>query len=237
VFVYKLQKLGLRAVVVSDGQQACEAIQQGGFDLVLMDCQMPVMDGYEATRRIRSSEPEERHIPIIALTAHVMEGEKQKCLDAGMDDYLSKPVQYDTLKNMLAHWLTHSPGRTAPQEQADATIDVNTWNEIEALGVDDGPNPLKELLEIYLRDAPARLEDIETAIRERNGERLDKAAHALKGSSGNLGAMRLAHLCQQLMVLGRSGALDDVGVLHQNVLREFETVRLAMESKLSELQQ
>ena len=104
-----LEKLGCEVAVAADGREAVELSKQGTHHLVLMDCQMPELDGYEATAEIRRSDGAGRHLPIIALTANAMKGDREKCLAAGMDDYTSKPVQLETLKAVLERWRHRSP--------------------------------------------------------------------------------------------------------------------------------
>jgi CheY-like chemotaxis protein len=115
-----LEKLGYRVDVASDGQAAVNAWETGRYDLILMDCQMPVMDGYEASRQIRSRETGDQHIPIVALTAHAMKGSDEECVAAGMDDYLSKPIDRDKLRICLERWL-----RIAGNTDADDTVAAN----------------------------------------------------------------------------------------------------------------
>jgi len=111
-----LEKLGYRVDVAAHGQAAFEAWQSGRYDLILMDCQMPVMDGYETTRKIREHEAAEQHVPIIALTAHAMKGADNECRAAGMDDYLSKPIDKAQLQNTLNRWL-NDPGESSSEEK------------------------------------------------------------------------------------------------------------------------
>jgi CheY-like chemotaxis protein len=113
VAVHVLERLGFRAHVVNDGREALQALSSQRYDAVLMDCQMPDIDGYEATRELRRRENGGRHTPVIAMTAHAMTGDRERCLDAGMDDYIAKPVRSQTLNDVLSRWI----GR----EQADGT--------------------------------------------------------------------------------------------------------------------
>jgi len=105
VILAQLWKLGYTATAVADGGEAVEAVRHGSFDLVLMDCQMPVMDGFEATRRIRERERGSRRLPVVAMTANAMVGDREKCLKAGMDDHIPKPVRVDALHRALTRWL------------------------------------------------------------------------------------------------------------------------------------
>jgi len=113
-----LEKLGYRVDVAADGQAAFEAWQSGRYHLILMDCQMPVMDGYETTRKIRAQEGDRQHVPIIALTAHAMKGADNECRAAGMDDYLSKPIDRDELQNALNRWLSDAGDASASEQPA-----------------------------------------------------------------------------------------------------------------------
>jgi CheY-like chemotaxis protein len=120
VMVRTLEKLGYRVDVAKDGREAVKAVQGGDYDLVLMDCEMPELDGYEATRVIRDAEVDEQHIPIVALTANVMDGNREKCLQCGMDDHVIKPVKRQVLAEVLTRWLRPESGMsssTSPRER------------------------------------------------------------------------------------------------------------------------
>jgi len=206
VFIQKvLKKLGFKNIdLAENGEQALNYINHNTYDIVLMDCQMPVIDGYQATSLLREKEAnDERHLPVIALTANAMVGDKEKCIKAGMDDYLSKPVRPEKLKKIMAKWLT--AGQT---EQITAVNEVKTsFNhddkqsidfDIERLELftDGNRDEEKELLDMFFEQAELSLLSL---VENKDNEDPDgwrAAAHKLKGSAANLGANNLAHICE-----------------------------------------
>ncbi|HSP35782.1 MAG TPA: response regulator, partial [Thermoanaerobaculia bacterium] len=193
--VRQLERLGFHAETVENGQQAVEALQRSRYDLVFMDCQMPVMNGFDATDAIRKLEGATRRTPVVALTANALAGDRQRCLDAGMDDYVSKPVSEAELDRVLRRWLPASP------------IDADTIGKLRDLG-DDTDDVLGEIIDLYIDDAPLRIEAMRSALAMRDADALASAAHAFKSSSANVGAMRVRDLCAQLEELGGSSVLD-----------------------------
>ncbi|MCX7799236.1 MAG: PAS domain S-box protein [Fimbriimonadales bacterium] len=181
-----LAKLGLEAVVVSNGLEAIEALRQQSFDAVLMDVQMPEIDGFEATRRIRCGEAgaPNRRIPIIAMTAHAMQGDRDRCLEAGMDDYVSKPVSQHDLAAVLQKWL-----RPASRGACGGRLGGSSWRPTELLDRLGGDEELAaDVLRAYLADAQDRLAMLEDALEQEDFAAGAAAAHTLKGSSANVGA-------------------------------------------------
>jgi CheY-like chemotaxis protein/HPt (histidine-containing phosphotransfer) domain-containing protein len=192
VTLNQLRNLGYGADVVADGAAAIKQIAALSYDLVLMDCQMPVMDGYTATREVRRLEGTTRHTVIIALTANAMKEDRQPCIDAGMDDYLSKPIRKEQLAAKIRHWspiiqsvksLDRPTATPLPPPSLDSLID---WNHLHLL-CDDNEEFELELLETFVIDAQPRLRAIETAIATQNFRCLEQEAHHIKGASANLG--------------------------------------------------
>jgi CheY-like chemotaxis protein/HPt (histidine-containing phosphotransfer) domain-containing protein len=224
---------GCRADVAGNGREALDAIAAGEYDLVLMDCQMPVMDGYEATRALRAREKETggKHLSVVALTANAMEGASDYCRTAGMDDYLSKPFTIGRLGDMLAKWLSAGErsgpagADEAPPEtgtEADALsppIDRNVLDGIRALEGVGSQGLLERVINLYLSDAPRLVEGILSAAEKGDMESLLRAAHTLKSSSANVGATGLSDLCRKIEGMARAGEPIAAGA---PVLSKFE---------------
>ncbi len=248
VALRQLQKLGYAADAVANGSEALEALRSIPYDLVLMDCQMPDMDGYEATRQIRLREPVGRHTPVIAMTAHALEGDREKCLQSGMDDYLAKPVKPNELAAILEKWAAKErtlmpkadPGATAPAPPApsdaqEPALDPETLDTLRDLQEEGEPSIIAELGDIFLGDVPKRLEDLEIALRERDMERWKRTTHTLKGSCGNIGARGMAAITLEMEHLsgydGPDGAGETEALL--NRLRiEYQRVERALEAEM-----
>jgi CheY-like chemotaxis protein len=214
VALMQLQKAGYKADVAANGLEALAAVKQSHYDLVLMDCQMPEMDGFQATAEIRKLGGEKSRLPIIAMTANALEGDREKCLAAGMDDYLSKPVRLEALLKLVGKW--------------DAVLDGKTILSLTETAGDDAPAFLSELVDIYLQDSSLRLTAIHNAVSGGDAAGLAAAAHALKGASANLGARRVEALCRRLEGLGRAGALEGAAELANALDREAELVKAAL---------
>jgi two-component system, sensor histidine kinase and response regulator len=228
-----LKKLGCRVTLAENGRQALETLQQANFDLIFMDCQMPVMDGYEATVHIRNEE-HSRHIPIIAVTAHALEGEREKCLAVGMDDYLPKPVTNSDFRRMLERWYVARSAIESRNEEpglSTGRIDFTVWNSIREL--QDGL--LKELFEIFLQDTPMRLEIISDAITQQDAVALQQSAHTLKGSGGNIGAVHMSEICAFLVELGKTDSFENADRLYGDLQQEYARVRNSIETELASL--
>jgi signal transduction histidine kinase/DNA-binding response OmpR family regulator/HPt (histidine-containing phosphotransfer) domain-containing protein len=232
-----LDMLGHFVQAVENGRLAVEAVARERFDLVLMDCQMPEMDGFTATATIRQQEREaggHHHLPIIALTANAMEGDRTRCLAAGMDDYLAKPFTMAQLSELLTQWLTAqtSPDKTGPglspaaspdnlpsdqpAPPSAAEIDKSAWEAILALQRPGRPDILAKVLTAYLNDSRILVEEIRTAVHTQDPVALAKAAHRLKSSSAQLGALATSAHCKELENLGRLARLDGAaGLLAQ----------------------
>jgi PAS domain S-box-containing protein len=238
VTLLQLKKLGFTAHAVANGREAVEAVLSTPYALVLMDCQMPEMDGFDATRAIRQAEPYlGRHIPIVALTAHALQGDQDQCLSAGMDDYISKPVNLEELRAVLERWLP--PSKAAQDKTPAATSAVPGSSELKAvdagvleglrkLQVEDGPDIVSQLIDIYLSDTPPRLAALRQAIAEKDAFALFQAAHSLKSSSGNIGALTLAAICRELESMGRAGVIEGAAEKVARVEAEYAKVCMAL---------
>jgi TMAO reductase system sensor TorS len=234
--VAMLEAVDLDVAVAVDGREAVEAVAQGGIDLVLMDCQMPEMDGFAATRAIRSAEsPGGRRVPIVALTANAMEGDRERCLEGGMDDYLSKPFKAPQLYALLARWLPAGEPRPKAAEPAPSpavaaaakTLEINAIAQIRAAGGTDADRLLEKVLRLYCDSVPQMLKSMQEAAGKGDCVALQRAAHALKSSSHNVGAVRFASLCRDLEAAARIGQIrfDRLSALEF----EFDSVRRALE--------
>ncbi len=242
-----LGALGLQWTLAVDGQKALDLVRERDFDLVLMDCQMPVMDGFEATAAIRAL-PEGRgqRLPIIALTANAMQGDEQKCLGAGMNGFLAKPFTLAQLQGLLARWLPHTNAPTsepiprgtgASGETPSPDSGVINMRQLETLreiGSRTGKDLVTSVLRRFLEAADGRMSEIEDAIRARDGQRLGRAAHALKSSTANLGAEALSGCYRHLEHLGREGRIDEASAFLANLRREHERAVLRIHQILQE---
>jgi CheY-like chemotaxis protein/HPt (histidine-containing phosphotransfer) domain-containing protein len=231
VAVRILEKLGYTVEVAEDGLAALDACARTRYDAVLMDGQMPGMDGYEVTRRIRAQERAGERLPVIAMTASAMKGDRERCLEAGMDDYVTKPVTPETLEAALRRWVGAA---AAPAEKAAAASpaagDLLDEGVVASLmSVDDDGTLMDEIVATFLKIAPIRLGAIRKAARG-NAAQLERAAHSFFGSCGNLGCRRMADLCARLEVLGRSGSTEGAPALAAALEREYAAVKPHLES-------
>ncbi len=231
-----LKRSGCRVTLVENGLKALKALDRENFDLILMDCQMPEMDGYETTRFIRGREAasgEKRHIPIIAMTANAMRGDREGCEAAGMDDYLSKPFSATHLEKKLHHWLEHpssmpdEPVQTASSTpsaidsvctDADvAFLDPAALDNIRAADENGSNGLLGRLVDIYVEDAPKLVEQIRIGIEANEPDKVRIAVHTLKSNSANLGARTLAGMCRELEAKARTHKLNGTGELLERI--------------------
>jgi signal transduction histidine kinase/HPt (histidine-containing phosphotransfer) domain-containing protein len=236
-----IQRLGFQAHMVSNGQQALEELAHESYDIILMDCQMPEMDGYAATREIRRRERSAHHTTIVGITAHALSGDREECLKSGMDDYVSKPISLEDLAAILEKWI---PGVSPmPPDAARAQVTtpmrpaIGSWEVLDErvlAGLREyqrsgEPDFLNHLISVFLDDLSLRLESMRNAQTRGDLETLRSAAHALKGASGELGAKRLYELCAQLEATARSGILAAARPLRREIEDEAVRLRQAME--------
>jgi two-component system sensor histidine kinase/response regulator len=215
VVVGVLEQLGYAADVAHDGAEALDRVREQDYLAVLMDCRMPVMDGYDATRAIRDQEPESRRIPIIALTASATQGDRERCLDAGMDDFLTKPVDVPALKAAIERCTSRSD---MPRRDVDGTaVGQATPTEVPLLDparlqmlIDLEPDEsslLNRAVASFVGRSPEVLREIGDALRRGAAADVTQVAHKLKGSALNLGVPRVAALCAELQEIGESADL------------------------------
>jgi signal transduction histidine kinase/DNA-binding response OmpR family regulator len=237
-----LETLGLAADVADNGRQVIERLQAQRYDIVLMDCQMPEMDGFTTTAEIRRREQGgSSHLTIVALTANALRGDREACVSAGMDDYLAKPFSRDQLALLLSRWL---PRADPPPARADAPaqrivangtvdpLDARVLDAIRSLPGTDGAALANRVIRAYLEDTPARLAQMRAAVADGDAEALRNAAHSAKSSSANVGAMHLANLFRDLEIMGRTASLAGAASLLQRAGDELGRVLAALESQL-----
>ncbi|NVM78955.1 signal transduction histidine kinase/CheY-like chemotaxis protein [Duganella sp. SG902] len=229
-----LEGLGLDVSRACNGEEALHSVQADDFDVILMDCQMPVMDGFAATSEIRRHEQQRgraRSMPIIAITANALQGDRESCLAAGMDDYLSKPFTQQALGQTLARWITlprAAPAAAEAPPAADDAINRQALENIRALSPANGGVLLERVLQAFLRDTPRLLQAIQQAISAGDAGQLRKAAHSLKSSSANVGADALARHSKELEQLGRNNTTAGAAALLADMEHSFQAARQAL---------
>jgi CheY-like chemotaxis protein len=235
VALKQLEALGYRADAVSDGEQVLAALRRSSYDIILMDCHMPEMSGYEAAWQIRnrqeapSSETEERSGPyIIAMTANTEADSREKCKAAGMDDYVSKPVKLAELEAALLRGMAASVDLGVPPEVIDPVV-ITGLRQMRRSGQ---PDPVIELIDLFLREAPQQLDAMNAAASKRDVSSLAQvlsASTSLKGSAFNLGARSLAAMCDEIEQCAKSWSMEDVLPLIQRGKEELARVQEALE--------
>lgn len=194
-----------------------------------MDCQMPEMDGYEATAAIRARDAGDGHLPIIAMTAAASAEDEAACLAAGMDDYLTKPVNPTALAGLLERWIHHTPSATAPNRPHDppGVLDAETLSQLRELAARD-PSGIAELVGMFLSDARERIDSAATAAARGDLTAVSHTAHSLQGSSGNLAATAMRVLCAELEEACADGDGTVVAEIIARLDSEFEQVADAL---------
>jgi CheY-like chemotaxis protein/HPt (histidine-containing phosphotransfer) domain-containing protein len=226
-----LGKQGHDVAVAGNGREAVRLARADRFDLVLMDVQMPEMDGFEATRQIRHWEQNNGgHLPIVALTAHAMKGDRDRCLGAGMDAYVSKPIRAQKLFETMETVLLAAADRTAPASVAPDGVDWQTAME----SVQGDRRLLRQLIEIFLDEGPMRITQARQALADGDAACLQRAAHTLKSSVKSFGAVRAYDLCGQLETLAGNGRPDQVDAAVANLEQEVSTLLDALPKYLSQ---
>jgi PAS domain S-box-containing protein len=228
VAVRQLKKLGYRADAVANGREAIEALGRIRYDLVLMDCQMPEMDGYEASAEIRRIEGTRRHTPIIAMTAHALNGDREKSLAAGMDDHITKPVNPEQLSRVLGHFLT---GAAIAKPTVDLPVDLDRLHQ--AMGED--PEEVLEILNLYLSGMEGNLIKLDLAISSGNTSEVDLIAHNCAGTSANCGMVAVVDHFRELERMCRENELRGAGRVTEQVGIEFERIKVFLAERFAPL--
>ncbi|UNU23304.1 response regulator [Microcoleus vaginatus] len=238
-----LERLGYRADVAANGLEVLEALNRQPYDLVLMDVQMPEMDGLEASRRICEQWPAHARPRIIAMTANAMQGDRELCLDAGMNDYISKPIRVEALIQALSQCPPTQETQQAQKEESDSQkpeIDVPAVNltELQAFcsSIDEDSTKILSLLaNCYFEESLKLLQAMKLAIDQGDTQALKRVAHTLKGSSANLSAAPLAQLCGRLEVMSTSGELDRASTLLAQIEGEYDRVKNTLQQELQKI--
>jgi len=236
-----LEDLGCTVLLASNGREALREIERERPDLVLMDCQMPEMDGYDAATEIRKREGDLRRTTIIAMTANALDGDRERCLAAGMDDYISKPVRQETLSAVLERWSPERSANSQSPESPDASesaeagsaavIDQRAIADLRRLQSSTDADFFNHLIDLFVEETPRRLTAMSAALAAANPEALAHEAHALKGSSGHMGATRMNALCDILEEQGRAGSVTGAPALLSVLEEEFARVQKALEAE------
>jgi two-component system sensor histidine kinase/response regulator len=265
VAIEMLRGIGCDVDAVEQGQEAVEAVQARRYDLVLLDCQMPQMDGFAASQAIRAGERgSSLHVPIVALTASAMKGDRERCLESGMDDYLSKPFTQATLQDIVCRWAAAGdrPIRTATvnpdsgavpgvkdvqgtvmrmgpkagvrSNEAGGVLDRAAIQALRSFNHPSGPDVFRRLITVYLKSSMVTMAVLRDAVAQSNAAAIFQAAHGLKSSSAMFGGRRFADLLKQLEAAGQSGMLEPVEALLASAEMEYDLFSRALQDYLNE---
>ncbi|MBI5031465.1 MAG: response regulator [Chloroflexi bacterium] len=218
-----LKKMGYSADIAANGLEVLQALERQTYDVVLMDVQMPEMDGLEATRRIWQQHLNGNRPHIVAMTANAMQGDREVCLAAGMDDYISKPIQIQELQAALERGGTRKamPSDSSDQSSEPKVIDWSVIDNLRCLQEEGQPDFVEEMIDLYLNSTPSLLETIQHTIAQGDLIELQRAAHTLKGNSNSVGAHQVGYLSKELEKMGRSGDLERASQLREETRLAF----------------
>ncbi len=252
VIMAALRACGCKTTLAGNGREALNAVQKDRYDLVFMDCQMPVMDGYAAARAIRALEDQSmiasRHVPIVALTAHATEADREFCLAAGMDGFLTKPFTQAVLRKELARWLSGetrsetsmkssaeaaaSGASLQSQDQDQSGLDQAALDELRALDPDGTAGVVRQIVEMYLTDAPSLIGQLRAAADAKNIDGVMRAAHTLKSSSLSVGAKRVGELTRDIESKSREKTLDGCDALIAALDTQYADARMLLSAEI-----
>jgi CheY-like chemotaxis protein len=240
-----LARMGYQADVAANGLEVIDAVERQAYDVVLMDVQMPEMDGLEATRHIRHKLPEAQQPHVIAMTANAMQGDREMCLAAGMDDYVSKPIRIEQLVGALSK----SRPLEGNQEGEQQMVKIEDGSPPPSASLDPAPDAavldpaalanllavvggefdyLVELIDSFLEEAPQLLAELQQFVAGGDAAGVRRVAHSLKSNGTDFGATTFSDLCKELEMMGKSGTLDGVADLASQVVAEYEKVEIAL---------
>jgi CheY-like chemotaxis protein/HPt (histidine-containing phosphotransfer) domain-containing protein len=241
VCVAILESMGCTVETATNGRRAIDRHASSEFGLIFMDCQMPEMDGYDATAEIRRREAlSNRRTPIVALTGNVIEGARERCLAAGMDDYLAKPFTLDQMKAMLTAWLNptapafkrdHLTLVTASPPPADP-IDHKVLDSLRQLHREERPDIVRQVIDLFFKAAAGLLKDLQEGAANSDAALLHHASHALKSASVNVGAVALSSRCAELEAMAKSGIVSDAAPIVGAILEDYSTVETLLSARL-----
>lgn len=246
-----LEKFGVDVDLAANGEEAMSLLEQGSYDLIFMDCQMPVLNGFETTRKIRDQESKVNNhaIPIIAMTANALQGDRNRCIASGMDDYISKPVRASKVQQMLEQWLpdshhqfaaqdieidemiTQQPSETEPfqvgkiQQGAVTVFDYIAMSE-RLMG---DKELISTVAEVFLSDIPGQIEQLQLLVKTGDVEQIAGLAHKIKGASANVGGMALSESAFKMEQAGKVGDLDTIRQRMFELTQSFVELKTAME--------
>jgi len=243
-----LGKLGYWAEVAENGEVAIEKLAGSSFDLVLMDCLMPIMDGYKTTQMIRESGSSSNSIPILAMTAHIFQSDRQRCFSAGMNDFVEKPLKFEDLEDKISLWLSPpiqneliSIAKKSGEEDADVTskqampieaktfpIDIDKLNEMRSrMG-----EVFSQILIVFMEDTPELIEKMAYDFDQKNIDEIKKSTRILRGTASNIGAGPLAAICVHLEQAVESGNSEQVEALLRDISKEYMQIKAALQDEL-----
>lgn len=235
-----LQQLGYIAEVVTNGREALDALAKKRYDMIFMDIQMPEMDGFEATEVIVNQWRPEMRPRIVAMTANVMEGYREECLERGMDDYISKPISVKEIERVIRNWggqraLPESRKEERLQEKAARLIDDEKIAELRELGGDEAEEMLSELVTLFLEDSETIMQSILDALQKSDVSAVHKEAHKMKGVSLNIGANALGELCRKIELAASNGELERATAFREELEKLYSESRQAFERLIQRL--
>ncbi len=225
-----LTRLGYKADFVVNGEQAVNAVKEKQYHLILMDCQMPILDGYAATRKIRELQGDEKEVPIIAMTAYAMAGDEGKCLAAGMSDYIAKPINPQTMMKKILHWAAESDRSpemiTTRSENRNSAEIFNRTALMDRMMGDE--QLAKKIIDRYLLDLPIQIGQLRSAIESADGDRIRFIGHRIRGAAMNLSAPALQEVALEMETAGKICDYPKAAALMETVERRFNTLRRAL---------